>query len=137
MWSAENACSEKRNPEALQESLDPALEALRYLKSRGKQQIIFLVYENRMEEHSIDELDLSVRAMNCLKRAGFKTVGELVKNIDGSDDLKRFRNMGRKSAGEIMQKLYLFQYEQLKPEKRKQYLEEMLKINLMPDGKAP
>ena len=90
-----------------------------------------------MEEHSIDELDLSVRAMNCLKRAGFKTVGELVKNIDGSDDLKRFRNMGRKSAGEIMQKLYLFQYEQLKAEKRKQYLEEMLKINLMPDGKAP
>ncbi|MBQ0042379.1 MAG: DNA-directed RNA polymerase subunit alpha [Lachnospiraceae bacterium] len=52
---------------------------------------------------SIDELELSVRSYNCLKRAGINTVQEL---IDKSpDDMMKVRNLGRKSLGEVLNKL--------------------------------
>lgn len=50
---------------------------------------------------SVDELDLSVRAHNCLKAANIKTIGDLVRR-DESEMLK-FRNFGRKSLQELMQ----------------------------------
>lgn len=52
---------------------------------------------------SIDELELSVRSYNCLKRAGINTVGELCSKT--MDDLMKVRNMGRKSLDEILEKL--------------------------------
>lgn len=51
----------------------------------------------------IDELELSVRSYNCLKRAGINTVGELVKNTP--EDLMKVRNLGRNSYLEVMAKL--------------------------------
>ena len=52
---------------------------------------------------SIDELELSVRSYNCLKRAGINTVQEL---IDKSpDDMMKVRNLGRKSLEEVLNKL--------------------------------
>ena len=55
----------------------------------------------------IDELELSVRAYNCLKRAGIDTVEELQMLNDG--DLMQVRNMGKKCMEEIKQKLAKFQ----------------------------
>jgi DNA-directed RNA polymerase subunit alpha len=52
---------------------------------------------------SIDELDLSVRAHNCLKRAGINTVQELVAKTE--DDMMKVRNLGRKSLEEVQEKL--------------------------------
>ena len=52
---------------------------------------------------SIDELELSVRSYNCLKRAGINTVEELCAKT--MDDLMKVRNMGRKSLDEILNKL--------------------------------
>ena len=52
---------------------------------------------------SIDELELSVRSFNCLKRAGVNTVGELVNKT--SDDMMKVRNLGRKSLDEVLIKL--------------------------------
>ena len=52
---------------------------------------------------SIDELELSVRSYNCLKRAGINTVEDL--RAKTMDDLMKVRNMGRKSLDEILNKL--------------------------------
>ncbi|MDO4488505.1 MAG: DNA-directed RNA polymerase subunit alpha [Eubacteriales bacterium] len=52
---------------------------------------------------SIDELELSVRSYNCLKRAGINTVGELCAKTQ--DDMMKVRNLGRKSLDEVLIKL--------------------------------
>ena len=54
-------------------------------------------------EMSIDELELSVRSFNCLKRAGINTVEELTSKT--SDDMMKVRNLGRKSLEEVLEKL--------------------------------
>ena len=55
------------------------------------------------ESSSIDELELSVRSFNCLKRAGVETVGQLRSMAE--DDLRRIRNLSRKCVDEIIAKL--------------------------------
>lgn len=52
---------------------------------------------------SVEELDLSVRSYNCLKRAGINTVGELVQKT--VEDMMKVRNLGKKSLVEVEQKL--------------------------------
>ncbi|MBO5591115.1 MAG: DNA-directed RNA polymerase subunit alpha [Acidaminococcaceae bacterium] len=52
---------------------------------------------------SIEEMDLSVRSNNCLRRAGINTVGDLINRSE--DDLKKVRNLGTKSLEEIIKKL--------------------------------
>lgn len=52
---------------------------------------------------SIDELELSVRSYNCLKRAGINTVEELCSKT--SEDMMKVRNLGRKSLEEVLSKL--------------------------------
>ena len=54
-------------------------------------------------EMSIEDLDLSVRSYNCLKRAGIHTVQDLVKKSE--DDMLKVRNLGKKSLDEVMNKL--------------------------------
>ena len=54
-------------------------------------------------EMPIEELELSVRSYNCLKRAGIGTVKELCDKT--SDDMMKVRNLGRKSLEEVLQKL--------------------------------
>ena len=54
-------------------------------------------------EMTIEELDLSVRAFNCLKRAGINTVAELV--TKNQEDMMKVRNLGKKSLEEVEQKL--------------------------------
>jgi DNA-directed RNA polymerase subunit alpha len=56
-----------------------------------------------MLDMSIDELDLSVRSYNCLKRAGINTVEELIQRTEA--DMMKVRNLGRKSLDEVVQKL--------------------------------
>ena len=62
--------------------------------------------ENKLDkvlEMTIEELDLSVRAYNCLKRAGINTVAELVQR--NQEDMMKVRNLGKKSLEEVEQKL--------------------------------
>ena len=58
---------------------------------------------NEVLERSIDELEFSVRAYNCLKRAGINTVGDLVNKSE--DEMIRVRNLGKKSLLEVKEKL--------------------------------
>ena len=52
---------------------------------------------------TIDELDLSVRSFNCLKRANINTVADLINKT--SEDMMKVRNMGKKSLDEVQKKL--------------------------------
>lgn len=64
------------------------------------------VNEDAVRDLPIDELELSVRAFNCLKRAEINTIGELTDKTE--DELTRVRNLGKKSVVEIKEKLSNF-----------------------------
>lgn len=59
--------------------------------------------QDKILEMTIEELDLSVRSYNCLKRAGINTVGELTQKTE--EDMIKVRNLGRKSLEEVDAKL--------------------------------
>lgn len=59
--------------------------------------------ENKYEEMTIEELDLSCRSNNCLKRAGITTVQELTQKSE--EDMFKVRNLGKKSLKEVKEKL--------------------------------
>ena len=59
--------------------------------------------KEKVLEMSIDELELSVRSYNCLKRAGINTVEELTNKTP--EDMMKVRNLGRKSLEEVLAKL--------------------------------
>ncbi|GAB7387269.1 DNA-directed RNA polymerase subunit alpha [Bacillaceae bacterium] len=59
--------------------------------------------KEKVLEMTIEELDLSVRSYNCLKRAGINTVQELTQKTE--EDMMKVRNLGRKSLEEVQEKL--------------------------------
>ena len=59
--------------------------------------------KEKVLEMTIEELDLSVRSFNCLKRAGINTVEDLINKSE--DDMMKVRNLGRKSLEEVVYKL--------------------------------
>ncbi|MEN8907000.1 MAG: DNA-directed RNA polymerase subunit alpha [Clostridiales bacterium] len=59
--------------------------------------------KEKVLETTIEELDLSVRSYNCLKRAGINTVEDLTNRTE--DDMMKVRNLGRKSLEEVLHKL--------------------------------
>ena len=77
------------------------------LSENGSNAVVMVEKENdekeKVLEMSIDELELSVRSYNCLKRAGINTVEELTNKTP--DDMMKVRNLGRKSLEEVLAKL--------------------------------
>ena len=77
------------------------------LSENAKQAEIMVETESdekeKVLEMNIDELELSVRSYNCLKRAGINTVEELTNRT--SEDMMKVRNLGRKSLEEVLAKL--------------------------------
>ncbi len=72
----------------------------------GEMEVLVEKDENKREkvlEMSIEELELSVRSNNCLKRANINYVSELTEKTE--DEMMKIRNLGRKSLSEIKQKL--------------------------------
>ena len=59
--------------------------------------------KEKVLEMTIEELDLSVRSFNCLKRAGINTVEDLI--LKSEEDMMKVRNLGRKSLEEVIYKL--------------------------------
>ena len=57
----------------------------------------------KIREMSIEDMDLSVRSYNCLKRANIHTVDDLTKKTE--DDMLKVRNLGKKSLDEVIYKL--------------------------------
>ena len=87
--------------------LSAHLELFVNLSENAKVATVMTEQENNEKKEildmNIDELDLSVRAYNCLKRAGINTVAELCNKT--SEDMMKVRNLGRKSLEEVLAKL--------------------------------
>ncbi|MCL6516896.1 DNA-directed RNA polymerase subunit alpha [Alicyclobacillus sp.] len=77
------------------------------LTDQGKETDIMVEKEDAVADKTLDmpieELDLSVRSYNCLKRAGINTVGELCSRTE--EEMMKVRNLGRKSLEEVVEKL--------------------------------
>lgn len=100
------------------------------MKKSNNGRLRFPIYINeKLKETDLEALDLSVRSSNCLHRAGFHTIGELLESIESMDDLKRIRNCGAKSVNEIMEKLFCYQYCQLDSGQKKKYIYRVLELN--------
>ena len=82
----------------------------------------------RMYETPIEELELTVRAYNCLKRAGITQVGEILEKLQkGEEEILAIRNFGQKSLDELMDKL-----------REKGFLEELERISAdSAEGESP
>ena len=80
-------------------------------------------------ETPLEDLELSVRSYNCLRRAGVRNVGDIVDRIDNRADLLRIRNLGAKSADEIMTALMEYQYSILSDEGKRRYLVRITELN--------
>ena len=65
--------------------------------------------QEKIHEMTIEELDLSVRSFNCLKRAGINTVEDLIGKTE--EEMMKVRNLGKKSLEEVINKLHSLGYE--------------------------
>lgn len=77
--------------------LEKTVEEINMIKEEEK------VEENKFEVMPIEELDLSVRSYNCLKRAAISTVAELTQKTE--EEMMKVRNLGKKSLKEVKEKL--------------------------------
>lgn len=79
---------------------------------------------------SIEELALSVRGYNCLRRNGIGSMGELIDAINEGKP-EGYRNLGKKTLREIKQKLVAYGYSQMDEEGRRRFFRELGDINNM------
>ena len=120
-----------RDPARIVQEIMSRFEGVEIRRRHGARFRFRFYLTGTMAGTSIEALELSVRSFNSLRRAGFSTVGELAEAVAGEENvLSRIRNCGRKSADEIMARLFAYQYEQLKPERRDAYLLETVLLNI-------
>ena len=77
---------------------------------------------------SIDELDFSVRAVNCLHRAGRTSIGDVI-DVINNEELPRYRNIGKKTISEIKTKLLVYGYEKLNSMEKKSFWYDFIERN--------
>ena len=80
-------------------------------------------------DKSIDDMDLSVRASNGLKRSGAMTVRELTDTIMSEKGLDTIRNLGKKSISEIKTKLLYLAYNELNDKEKQAFWSDFIKLN--------
>lgn len=77
----------------------------------------------------ISYLDMSQRAFNAIKRSNINTVEELATVIESESDLRNFRNLGAKTAKEIMLSLLFYQYSHISNDSKDKYMNKLLEMN--------
>lgn len=87
-------------------NIGSALENLREIE---EDEVVETVEENQDSKMSIEELNLSMRSYNCLKKAGKQTVSDLLEMT--ATELSKIKNLGKKSLEEIVEKLKELGYE--------------------------
>ena len=109
---------------ALREQADKTgiLEALRRM---GVHEAI-VPYSNRLAELSIDEMNLTVRSSNGLKRANIHTFSQLYDRMQAENGLISIRNIGQKSLKEIEQLFFMECYTRLLPYEKAHYWQDVL-----------
>lgn len=88
-----------------------------------------LYVSSEIMHESIAVLDLSVRSINCLKRVGYNTIGDIVNNINKSEDLRSIKNCGQNSAKEIINSIFEHQMEVLSEEELISYWKLIYELN--------
>ncbi len=92
-----------RSAHILIEQLTPFLEYAKISQMKAEERLIRLSIPDEKYNMPVEQLDLSVRTMNCLRRSNIATVGELI--AKGPKELMKLRNFGQKSAQEIEERL--------------------------------
>jgi DNA-directed RNA polymerase subunit alpha len=92
-----------RGASILSEQLSPFIEYVKISQMKAEEQLIRLSIPDEKYNMAVEQLDLSVRTMNCLRRSGISTVGELVSKKP--KELLKLRNFGTKSFHEIEERL--------------------------------
>lgn len=87
---------------------------------------VLVPYSTRLADLSIDEMNLTVRSSNGLKRAGAVTFGRLRDLLATENGILSVRNLGQKSAKEIKQLFFEECYSRLLPYEKAQYWQEIL-----------
>jgi len=85
------------------EQLTPFVEYVRISQMKAEERLIRLSIPDEKYNMPVEQLDLSVRTMNCLRRSNITTVGELI--AKGAKELMKLRNFGQKSYQEIEDRL--------------------------------
>ena len=86
-------------------------------------------YNSRLAILSIDEMNLSVRSANGLKRANIHTLGNLRKVLEIENGLQNIRNIGQKSIKEIKQMFFEECYTRMQPYEKASYWQEVIDTN--------
>ena len=101
------------------------------LKRKDGRSIKFRMYLTKsMRETPLDVLDLAPRSHNCLRRAGYETIGDILDALSSGYDLKRIKNCGKTSVRDIMEHLLMYQYNSLPKDRQDEYLDEVVKMNI-------
>lgn len=85
-------------------------------------------YSKTFEQTGVEELILSVRSQNALKRAGIFTMASLIEAIE-QEKLGSIRNLGKKSKNEIKTTLLVYMFNQLNDREKKAFFEELIERN--------
>ena len=94
----------------------------------GKNIKINIGFSNNACNASIDDLVLSVRSYNALRRANITTMGELIEQLN-EGGLKNLRNLGVKSISEIKTKIMLYGFEQLSEKGKEEFFQYLIENN--------
>ena len=94
----------------------------------GKTVKVSLPFSEKTLDSSVDEIDFSVRASNCLKRTGMMQIRDVVEAIE-DERLLRIRNLGKTSYSEIQTKLLVLAYSKLSAVEKKQFFFDLLDRN--------
>ena len=109
---------------ALREQADK-IGILETLRKQGILEAI-VPYSNRLAELGIDEMNLTVRSSNGLKRANIHTFSQLYDRMQAENGLISIRNIGQKSLKEIKQSFFVECYTRLLPYEKAHYWQEIL-----------
>ena len=94
----------------------------------GRRVSVIVPYSEQTFKVEVDALDLSVRAINSLKRCGIFTLGGVVDAVMNGE-LPRIRNLGEKTENEIKNRILEFAYEQLNSQEKKQFFFDLIEKN--------
>ena len=87
----------------LMEQLSPFVDYVRVSQLKAEEQLVRLSISDEIYNKPVEQLDLSVRTLNCLRRGGIATVGELISKDE--KELMALRNFGQKSKQELVDRL--------------------------------
>lgn len=135
VWNEKFYSNELKKDKGHYESIRQVFSVIDDLELREKRggKFYFPIYMTKtLAQTDIIDLELSVRSINCLRRAGIMTIGVLCEKVQSSTDLKKIRNCGITSITEIMDHLFAYQYHLLKPERKGKYLVDVVERNLGP-----